>query len=154
MNPLDGQLFFRGFHRKLGEAFGRDAADRIWEDAGKEYGGILSSKPELKRHNGAMVIPAVALYRALNANGKNAEELLNAYGAEMGKRFARIVHAVTSLPGADRFIWRHVEGIVNYSRMNSRACACPVVTDDRLPPLAKDSLILLPKLRDWRHIVG
>lgn len=112
MNPLDGQLFFRGFHRKLREAFGRDAADRIWEDAGKEYGGILSSKPELKRHNGAMAIPAVALYRALNAIGKNAEELLNAYGAEMGKRFARIVHAVTSLPGADRFIWRHVEGIM------------------------------------------
>ena len=26
--------------------------------------------------------------------------------------------------------------LVNYSRINSRACACPVVTDDRLPPLA------------------
>ncbi len=25
---------------------------------------------------------------------------------------------------------------VNYSRINSQACACPVVTDDRLPPLA------------------
>ena len=25
---------------------------------------------------------------------------------------------------------------VNYSRMNSQACACPVVIDDRLPPLA------------------
>ncbi len=112
MNPLNRQLFFRGFHGKLREAFGRDDADRIWDEAGKEYGRILSSRPELKRHNGAMAVPAVALYRVLNASGKNAGELLNAYGAEMGKSFARIVHVVTGLPGADRFIWRHVDGFM------------------------------------------
>ena len=90
----------------------RDAVDRIWEDAGKEYGHILSSRPELKWHKGAMALPAVALYRVLEARGQDAEGLLNGYGAEMGRRFARIIHALTSLPGADRLVWRRVESVM------------------------------------------
>jgi len=59
-----------------------------------------------------MTLPAVALYRVLTARGEDAEGLLNAYGAYMGKRFARIIHALTSLPGADRLVWRHVGGVM------------------------------------------
>jgi hypothetical protein len=54
----------------------------------------------------------VALYRVLTAWGEDAEKLLNSYGEDMGKRFARIIHALTSLPGADRFVWRHVGSIM------------------------------------------
>ena len=111
MNPLNRQWFYRGFRKRLGASLGKDAADRIWEDAGKEYRHILTSRPELKRHKGAMTLPAVALYRALTARGEDAEGLLNGYGEAMGKRFARIIHALTSLPGADRFVWRHVGSI-------------------------------------------
>ena len=112
MNPLNRQWFYRDFHKKLAALLGRDAADRLWEEAGKEYSRILASQPELKRHKGAMTLPAVALYRVLAAEGKDAEDLLNAYGEYMGKRFARIIHALTSLPGADRFVWRHVSGVM------------------------------------------
>ena len=112
MNPLNGQWFYRGFHKKLAESLGRDAADRIWDDAGKEYGRVLTAQPELKQHKGAMVLPAVALYRALAARGEDAEGLLNAYGRDAGKRFARIIHTLTSLPGADRFVWRHVGSVM------------------------------------------
>ena len=59
-----------------------------------------------------MTLPAVALYRVLTARGEDAEGLLNAYGEEMGRRFARIIHALTSLPGADRFVWRHVGSVM------------------------------------------
>lgn len=112
MNPLNRQWFYRGFHKKLTDAFGRDAGNRIWDDAGKEYSSILTSQPELKRHKGAMTLPAVALYRALTAGGKDAEGLLNSYGGEMGKRFAKIVHVLTSLPGADKLLWRHIGSIM------------------------------------------
>ena len=91
---------------------GKTAADRLWEEAGKEYSRILGSQPELKRHKGAMTLPAVALYRALTARGEDAEGLLNSYGEDMGKRFARIIHALTSLPGADRLVWHHVSGVM------------------------------------------
>lgn len=112
MNPLNRQWFYRGFHRKLTASIGKDAADRLWEEAGKEYSRILTSQPELKRHKGAMTLPAVALYRVLTASGKDAEGLLNAYGEYMGRRFARIIHGLTSLPGADRLVWRHVGGVM------------------------------------------
>ena len=112
MNPLNRQWFYRGFRKRLAASLGKDAADRIWEDAGKEYRHILTSRPELKRHKGAMTLPAVALYRALTARGEDAEGLLNGYGEAMGRRFARIIHALTSLPGADRLVWRHVGSIM------------------------------------------
>ena len=112
MNPLNRQFFYKGFHKTLAASFGREAADLIWDEAGKELGRILASQPELKRHKGAMTLPAVALYRALTAHGEDAEGLLNAYGEDMGQRFARIIHALTSLPGADRLVWRHVDGIM------------------------------------------
>ena len=108
MNPLNRQWFYKGFHRRLADSLGIAAADQVWRDAGEKFSGILASQPELKRHKGAMTLPAVALYRALTARGEDAEGLLNAYGEDMGKRFARIIHALTSLPGADRLVWRHV----------------------------------------------
>ena len=112
MNPLNKQWFYRGFRKRLAALLGRDAAGRLWENAGKEYSRILVSQPELKRHKGAMTLPAVALYRALTAGGIDAEGLLNSYGEDMGKRFARIIHVLTSLPGADRLVWRHVNGVM------------------------------------------
>ena len=112
MNPLNRQWFYRDFRKRLAASLGREAADRIWGDAGKEYRHILSSRPELKRHKGAMTLPAVALYRVLTASGEDAEGLLNAYGEQMGRRFARIIHALTSLPGADRFVWHHVGSVM------------------------------------------
>lgn len=111
MNPLNRQIFFRGFHKKLTASLGKAAADRIWAEAGEELNCILSSQPELKRHKGAMTLPAVALYRALRARGEDAEGLLNAYGEDMGRRLARVIHTFTSLPGADRLVWRHVGSV-------------------------------------------
>jgi len=36
MNPLNRQWFYRGFHKKLTVSIGKDAADRLWKEAGKE----------------------------------------------------------------------------------------------------------------------
>lgn len=129
MNPLNGQWFYRGFRKKLAASLGADAADRIWEDAGKEYGEILSSRPELKRHKGAMTLPAVALYRALNRRGEDAEGFLNDYGEDMGRRFARIIHALTSLPGADRLVWRHVDAVMKRASSEKLGYRSELVSD-------------------------
>ena len=112
-NPLNRQWFYRGFHKHLKERIGPEKAALIWSEAGSEYARILSEQPDLKVRKGAMVLPAVALYRALSAAGVNAEPLLNAYGDRMGKRFAGIVHGLTRLPGISRLIWKHIDGIMN-----------------------------------------
>ena len=91
MNPLNRQWFYRGLRRRLVMALGKAQANTIWDDAGKEYQSMLSGNAALKKHKGAMVLPAVALYRALTASGADAEDLLNAYGDAIGRRFAGIV---------------------------------------------------------------
>ena len=66
-----------------------------------------------------MALPAVALYQVLSAAGVDAEPLLNAYGDHMGHPFTGIVHGFTRLPGVSRFIWKHIDGIIN--KMSSEA---------------------------------
>ncbi len=117
MNPLNRQWFYRGFRKQLRTAFGREKADNLWLEAGQAYADMLAKNPRLKRHNGAMVLPAVALYRTLDEHGLEPEKLLNAYGEGMGRRFAGLAHGFTGLPGVSRLIWRHVEGIMD--RMSS-----------------------------------
>ena len=111
MNPLDRQWFYRGFLKKMKETMPDTKAEIIWEDAGREYERILKENPGIRKHPGAMVIPAVALYRTLQKAGIDAEGMLNEYGTEMGRTFARLVHAVTSIPGADRLIANHAASI-------------------------------------------
>lgn len=113
MNPLNRQWFYRGFHKQLRAEIGLQKAEAVWREAGQEYARILTTDPSLKRHKGAMALPAVALYRALVGHGENAEALLNAYGDRMGRRFAGIVQGITSIPGVSGFIWRHVAGIMD-----------------------------------------
>lgn len=119
MNPLNRQLFYRGFRKTLRAALSPDAAAGLWAAAGGEYARILSANPGIKAHKGAMVLPAVALYRVLEAAGLDGPGLLNAYGDRMGQRFARIVHGLTRLPGVSRLIWKHIEGIMD--RMSGEA---------------------------------
>jgi len=109
MNPLDSEWFYRDFHKSLREVFPKYQADELWEDAGREYKRILSQDTKIKQRKGAMVLPAAAFYRTLRKHGKDASGLLNQYGKLMGRRFAGIIHVFTSLPGVDRFVWRHVE---------------------------------------------
>ena len=109
MNRLNRDLFFRGFRKFLAASIPAEQPDAIWKEAGEEYERILKNQPELKKHKGAMVLPAVALYRVLASHGLDAERLLNGYGEHMGKRFASMVHGITGIPGVSRFIWNHAE---------------------------------------------
>ena len=109
MNPLDRQIFFKGIRKTLLSSFPKEEVNRIWSEAGEEYIRILSSDPEIRKHKGAMAIPCVAIYRVLSAHGLNAEGILSQYGKALGIRFAGIVHAVTSVPGVDRLIWKRAQ---------------------------------------------
>ena len=117
MNPLNRQWFYRGFRRQLRTELGPAKAEAVWQEAGGEYQRMLKEQPALKRHKGAMVLPAVALYRALVRQGIDAGAPLNRYGDRMGRRFAGIVHGVTGIPGVSGWIWKHVDGIMR--RMSS-----------------------------------
>ncbi len=113
MNPLDKHQFYKPCKKLLIREIGILEACQVWEEAGKELDRIIRASPEVKKHHGAMVLPAVALYRTLSRHGKDAEKLLNAFGDQMGERFAKIVHGITSIPGMDKLIWKSVDRIMH-----------------------------------------
>lgn len=119
MNPLNRQLFYKGFRRQLELSLTPEKAERIWEEAGREYTRILAADPALRKHKGAMTLPAAALYCALTENGEDAEALLNAYGDCMGEKFARVVHALTCLPGVSKLLWKRIDKTMD--RMSGEA---------------------------------
>ena len=119
MNPLSRNLFYKGFRKHLRAALGAEKAEMIWSQAGAEYRGILHDRPELKKHKGAMVLPAAALYRMLDMYVPDSVELLNEYGDLMGKRFAGYIHGITGIPGVSRFIWNHAEKLT--AKMSSES---------------------------------
>lgn len=119
MNPMNRQLFFRGFQKQLRDALSPGRAAAIWAEAGREYTRILAADPALKSHKGALALPVVALFRALSSAGEDAEALLNAYGDRLGERFAGIVHALTRIPGVSSLLWKCVDRIMD--RMSGAA---------------------------------
>ncbi len=119
MNPLNRQLFFKGFRKRLEQSLSPEKAAAVWEDAGREYGRILSDDPSLKEHKGALTLPAVALYRVLSTKGEDAEGLLCAYGDEMGNRFAKVVRRITGIPGVSKLLWKRIDKTMD--RMSAEA---------------------------------
>ena len=107
---MNRDLFFKGFRKYLSASIPEEQAERIWTEAGKEYDRILKERPDLKKHKGAMVLPAAALYRLMTAHNADPEILLK-YGEKMGKRFAGLVHMITGIPGVSRFIWKNAENL-------------------------------------------
>ena len=61
-----------------------------------------------------MVVPAVALYKTLCLHDKDAESLMYTFGDQMGELLAKIVHGITSMPGVDQLIWKHVDQIMHF----------------------------------------
>ena len=113
-NPLDRHLFYRPFRKLLLRECGVLEGCAIWEEAGRELAGIVAADPGVKEHNGALVVPAAALYRVLTAHGRDAKALLNAFGEQMGAHFAGFVHGLTSIPGVDRLLWRNVDTVMRF----------------------------------------
>ena len=129
MNRLDRDMFYRGFRKKLKSALQPEEAERIWRDAGVEYARMLSDDPLLKQENGAMVIPAVAMYRTLAANGLDAERLLSEYGRDMGIKLAGIVRVITGIPGLPRLIWKKAGNLADSMSSEKKGYKRRLVSD-------------------------
>ena len=113
-NPLDRHSFYKPCRKLILRECGILKGCRIWEEAGEELRRMTDQNPKLEEHNGAMVVPAAALYKTLEANGQDAERIMNSFGDQMGERFAKIVHGITVIPGADKLIWNNVDRIMHF----------------------------------------
>ncbi len=116
INPLNRKLFYRGFRKYMQGYMSFEQAEKIWEEAGQAYKSILFKNPGIRKHKGAMVLPAVALYRVLSRHGRDIS-LLQEYGTSQGQTFGKMVHWITSVHGAAELIWKHIAHLTD--RMSS-----------------------------------
>lgn len=129
INPLNKQFFFKPFKKRLLSVTDPDSSNRIWSEAGEEYGRILREHPDITDHKGYMALPCVALYRALDSNGLDAEKLLCQYGRDLGKKFAGAVHVLTSIPGVDRLLWKNAGKLADKNSSESKGYKRRLVSD-------------------------
>ena len=108
-NKLSKSLIFKGFRKTLVSEFGEATAELIWHNANLRFETLSKDYPNLDNDSKMMILPAAALLGALT---KFAPEqtlpLLTEYGTQMGEKIAKIVHAVTSIPGVPKLLWHNM----------------------------------------------
>lgn len=104
MSTLDKSFIFKGFKGTLAERIGPDRAEAIWQDAAQRMAQLEERCPDLDSDSHMMVLPAAALYQA----APELLPLLKDYAAAMGQKIGRVIHAITSVPGVSRLLWRQM----------------------------------------------
>lgn len=113
MRALDKQKFYAQLHTILTGKYG-DVGERIWQQAADEYDEIISDS-YFRKHKGKFAIPAVALYRALKANGKNADRIMQKYGDLKGNERAKTLRMLTYIPFFEDIAWLGIDKILDIS---------------------------------------
>ena len=111
-NHLGYSFVFRGFRKVLEEQYGSRAA-LLWEKANEHYAALKKAHPMISQDGKMMILPAAALYMAMKPHDPaHALPLLTAYGQRMGEKIARVIHSVTSIPGAPELLWHNMPALM------------------------------------------
>ena len=112
INKLNRSFVYKGFKNVIIDKFGDTRGAEIWSKSGEEYERLLGTYPQIKGDSKMMVLPAAAIYTALKKYDESALEMLRAYGANTGKKIARIMHVLTSIPGLSKLLWKNMPAIM------------------------------------------
>lgn len=113
MDKLGNSLLFKGFRKTLMGQFGEEPAARIWQEANENLRELKGRYPDIAGDSKMLILPAAALYLSLQKYApEQALPLLCAYGTRLGQKIARVIHAVTSVPGVSKGLWKHMPGLM------------------------------------------
>lgn len=130
MDKLSKSLIFKGFRKVLCAEFGEEKASQIWQEANRNLLELESKNPDITGDNKMMILPAAALYLALrNYAPEQALSLICAYGTEMGKKIAGIIHGITSIPGISKLMWKHAPQLMRNSSSPEKGYTRRIVSE-------------------------
>lgn len=129
---LSRSFIFRGFRRTLAEALGEDAAAAIWQEANAALPGLARSAPPLDRDSRMLILPAAALYTALQRHSpEQALPLLRAHGTRMGEKVAKVIHGMTFIPGIPTLLWRNMPRLMRAMSAPKLGYSRQIVSESR-----------------------
>lgn len=108
-DEMSKSFIFKDFRKTLVAEFGEETAEQIWKNASANYISLKNWCPDMTSDSRMMILPAAALLGALDKFApEQALPLLTGYGTQVGEKIAKIVHAVTSIPGVPKLLWRNM----------------------------------------------
>lgn len=107
-NKLGKSFFYKGFRKKLATCFGKERTAELWTKANDNLNKLEQEHPEISGDAKMMILPAAAIYKALLTELPDAVPMMKEYGMETGEKIAKVIHAVTSVPGISRLLWRNM----------------------------------------------
>lgn len=112
-DKLSHSFLFKGFRKTLSRQLGEAKAARVWQDANARLRVFECQTSGLDRDSKMMIPPAAAFYEALHKHApEQALPLLVEYGTHTGKKIARIVHSITSIPGVPKLLWKNMPALM------------------------------------------
>ena len=115
-DKLERNILFKGFRKMLNTEFGEVKTAQIWQEANGYLLELERKHPDIAGDNKMMILPAAALYLALrNHAPEQTLPLMRAYGTKMGEKIAGIVHAITSIPGVSKLMWKKAPQLMRNS---------------------------------------
>lgn len=113
MDKLSKSLIFKGFRKVLSAEFGEDKASQIWQEANTHLLELEEKHPDITGDNKMMILPSAALYLAMqNHVPEQVLPLMRTYGTKTGEKVAGIVHAITSIPGIPKLLWKNMPALM------------------------------------------
>ena len=117
MGKLQRSAIYKGFKKDLMEKYGVQMAEAIWKVADERLQELEAAYPELSRDSKMMILPAAAIYQALQENVEEelleeAFQLLKDYGTKLGTKIAECIHAFTSIPVLSAMLWKNAPALM------------------------------------------
>ena len=130
MDKLSRSLIFKGFRKMLNAEFGEAKASQIRKEANGYLLELERKHPDITGDNKMMILPAAALYLALRDHApEQALPLLQSDGTKMGNKIAGVVHAVTSIPGVSRLMWKNAPKLMRNSSSPKKGYTRRIVSE-------------------------
>ena len=130
LDKLSRSLIFKDFRKMLNAEFREAEASRIWKEANGYLLELERKHPDITGDNKMMILPSAALYLALrNHAPEQALPLLQSYGTKMGNKIAGVVHAVTSIPGVSRLMWKNAPKLMRNSSSPKKGYTRRIVSE-------------------------
>ena len=127
---LGRSVIWRGFYKVLAERFGPVPARAVWRQANARVERLQALHPDLDTDSRLMVLPAAALYGALEQHAPGqALPLLRAYGTRVGEHIAGVVRGVTALPGLPELLWRNMPALMRTMSSPEKGYARRIVSE-------------------------
>lgn len=112
---MKNRFLFKDLKKILISRYGKDIAEKIWEEAEQEYRRFDKMLPDVKG-DGQMMLPVAAYYSTLReVDPENALPLLCEYGTQTGLKLKKWIHGITSIPGVPALLWRNMPMLMDKS---------------------------------------